>query len=64
MTLGFLKQGSKTKLKGKMVGLTMAKVQISAMEADGLGEHWPLRSIQDEYLEQVRNSCKSDKKQM
>lgn len=47
-----------------MVGLTTGKVQISAMEADSLGEHCPLRSIQDEYPEQVRNSCKSDKQQM
>ena len=38
MTLGFLKQGSKINLRGKMINLTSAKLKISVMEADSLGE--------------------------
>lgn len=38
MTLGFLKQGSKINLRGKMVNLTIEKLKISVMEADNLRE--------------------------
>lgn len=40
MSLGFLKQGSKTNLRGKVVNLTTAKLKISVMEVDSLGKYW------------------------
>lgn len=58
MTLGFLKLGSQTNLRGEMVDLTTAKLKISV----SLGKHWqPLKSIRNENLEYIKNSCKSDK---
>lgn len=62
MTLVFLKWGSQTNLREEMVDLTTAKLKISVMEADSLGKHWqPLKSIRNENLEYIKNSCKSDK---
>lgn len=62
MTLEFLKRGSQTNLRGGNGGFEIRDLEISVMEADSLGKHWqPLKSIRNENLEYIKNSCKSDK---
>ena len=52
MTLGFLKQGSKIILRGKVVDLTTAKLEVSVTEADNLGDVFVTsKSTRNEYLE-------------
>lgn len=52
MTFGFLKQGSKINLWGKVVDLTIARLEVSVMEADSLGDVSVVsKSTRDDYLE-------------
>ena len=56
MTLGFLKQGSKINLRGKVVDLTTAKLEVSVTEADSLGDVFVTsKSTRNEYLEWIMN---------
>lgn len=56
MTFGFLKQGSKINLWGKVVDLTIARLEVSVMEADSLGDVSVVsKSTRDDYLERMMN---------